>query len=258
MISILVYLAGLIWLIYNGWTIKKSEEELQPIVIGYLMFFFVMGVQAFFALLFNIVHVPIVLYSLGIADLAVGFVLFYFKKKVGSQKYERISLADIISLIALTVTTVGGCIYLWSPDLVMAFYSVDGEHVHRMLAEFLCENGYYENPQVYEALNDAILMHIVTVFMPGDDGITRGHMLCQILIFWLTSYGFYCFCKTYAQNRICDYLAIILNVAYTFGYPYYAMNFGFAYFVTIINMIAAIFILYRLMHLLLSVHIQYI
>lgn len=248
MIGIILYVLGTVWLCMQAWQIKKSDKKMQPVLMAYLLIFFLMGEQALFALLYHFVHIPIGLISLGISNVLLGGVIFYFKGKLGRQEYERVSVGDVISVLFFTAFTVGICIYMWTPTLEMSFLSLDGKDVHCMLSETIAKTGNYENPQYFEALNSALWMQIFRVFIPGDDGYYKAHMLSQIVIQWLSALGFYALCKTYTANRKHDYLAGILSFFYVVGYPLFIAYFGFAYFGTIVNMVAAILVMYRLMH----------
>ncbi len=214
----------------------------------YLLIFFVMGEQALFALLFHFVHIPLGLISLGITNALVGAALFYFKGKTGHQEFERISLIDILSVIFLSAVTIGICLYMWMPSLEMSFLSLDGKEVHCMLSETIAKTENYENPQYFEALNGALVMQIFHAFIDGDDGYYKAHMFSQIVIQWMSAFGFYALCKTYTTKRKHDWMAGVLTFFYVVGYPLFIAYFGFAYFGTIVNMVAAIFLLYRLMH----------
>lgn len=248
MIGIILYVLGTLWLCYNAWTLKKSKKKMQPVLTVYLLIFFLMGEQALFALLFHFVHIPIGIISLGITNILLGGVIFYFKRKLGRQEYEMLSAGDIFSVAFFTFVTVGICAYMWGFDLLMSFLSLDGKDVHCMLSETIAKTGNYENPQYFEALNSAVWMQMFRVFIPGDDGYYKAHMLSQYVIQWLSAFGFYAVAKTYAKNKKDDFLAGILSFFYVVGYPLFIAYFGFAYFGTIVNMTAAIFLVYRLLH----------
>lgn len=248
MVGIILYVLGTVWLCMQAWQIKKSDKKMQPVLTAYLLIFFLMGEQALFALLYHFVHIPIGLISLGISNVLLGGVIFYFKGKVGRQEYERLSVGDIFSVIFFTVITLWFCTYMWGWDLIMSFLSLDGKDVHCMLSETIAKTGNYENPQYFEALNSALWMQIFRVFIDGDEGYYKAHMLSQVVIQWLSAFGFYAVAKTYTENKKHDYLAGILTFFYAAGYPLFIAYFGFAYFGTIVNMIAAIFLIYRMMH----------
>ena len=248
MIGILLYVVGTAWLLMNAWQLKKSEKKMAPVVTLYLLIFFLMGEQALFALLYHFVHIPIGLISLGISNALLGGLVYYFKGKLGCQEYEKVLIGDIFSVIFFTVIAVWFCTYMWGWDLIMSFYSLDGKEVHCMLSETIAKTGNYENPQYFEALNSALWMQIFRVFIPGDEGYYKAHMLSQVVIQWLSSFGMYAVAKTYTENRKNDYLAGLTTFFYAAGYPLLIAYFGFAYFGTIINMICAIFVIYRLMH----------
>ena len=248
MIGIIMYAVALIWLFYNAWLIKKSNEKMAPVPMVYLLIFFIMGEQALFALVFHFVHIPIGLLSLAITNGLLGGVIYYFKGKLGHQEYEPITIGDVFSVAFFSFVTIGFCVYMWGWDLQMSFLSLDGKDVHCMLSETIAKTGNYENPQYFEALNSALWMQIFRVFIPGDNGYYKAHMLSQFVIQWLSAFGFYALAKTYIKDHKHDYLAGILCFFYSAGYPLFIAYFGFAYFGTIVNMVAAIFVMYRLMH----------
>ena len=252
MFSAFFYIVSTAWLLFHAWSLKKSDEKMEPIRFAYLLIMFLMGEQAIFAFLFHLIHVSTGLVSIGVTNLLLGAGLYFAKRKLGKQEYKKPQVAELVGLFLVFAVALLMVNKIWGFSLRhMAFGSEDGVKVHFMLAEFLAENGFYENIQYFEALNDSLWMNIFVkfhVYMAHD----RAHMLTQIINLLLTGMGFYELVRMYQKGafdvkKTRNILAAIVTVFYMLGYPLYASMFGFAYFVQIMNILVAILIVYNQM-----------
>ena len=253
MISAIFYLVTTAWLLYNAWTIKKSDRKADFLTSVFLSCLFLLGEQAVFAFIFHFVHIPTGLVSIGVSNLLVGVGLFFGTRKIGKQSYEKPEISAIIGVLIITAVTLYFYKTIWGFSFARtAFGSEDGVKVHRMLAKFLAVNGYYENIQYFEALHEAIWMNLLAPIFGAINSYDKGHMFTQLINMEYTSFGFYVLLRRYRKGVYSDekkrnILAAVVCVFYLLGYPLYASMFGFAYFVQIMNIIVAIMVLYSLM-----------
>ena len=219
--------------------VKKSDKEqslIKWIVISILM---VMLWNAFLAGIYGLFNVPICIISVSIPSLIVAIFLI-FKGKSSKQKYVFFK-ADKLFLIILVfvVLLFWGGYFLFK--LPIRFTSVDAS-VHCRWAKQIAFDHTLSSNLFFGYVNDGLLME---AFLPttGEVGFYHSFTLARIFDFVLAVLSFYALVSSFGKNKYQKGLSIFLSFVYLFGYPLYAIIFGFVYFGDSVTIITVLLIL---------------
>ena len=216
----------------------KSEEKQTGVTWIVMLLILLNCYHTFWAAVFDLVHIPINIISIGIIDMITGGIVWFFNwKKKKYQKYEfavsdlMFVVTAVVVLIIFAKTRYGGT------ALNLNFLTIDPAN-HFRAAMDLVNDGtvtsmFYET--VWNGLFIEMLAPLATV-----DYYYRFYVLSELIQVCLSAFVFYGIARKYSKDRFGRVAAYILSFVYMIGYPMCSMIYGFTYLgmgVTVVGML---------------------
>ena len=146
--------------------VKKSEEKLNAVVWGIMMFLTAMCLHAFAAAVINLVKIPVNIWSIGLIDDVLGIALWvYIVKKKKRQRYE-LKAADLVSMAVLGLLVAFVAIQQFGTGLHFNYEASDGA-THFRLALGVVQ-GQQVQKMFFAPLNNALFLEAFVPFVKGS------------------------------------------------------------------------------------------
>lgn len=205
---------------------KKTQKKLYGVTWMGIVCVASLCFHVLVAALINIIHIPVNVISIGIADLLCG-VWFWYRiiKKGEKQKYtyeiiDGVFLVLLFGVIAWLVRQRYGLI------LDIHYATVDPA-AHFQDAMNVVANQKVSN-MFYAALNNALLIEAMG-WLTKVDYYYKIFVLADVLHFALAGLGFYGLLRKWAKDRFMKVAACVGTFIYLFGFPLNSTLFGFVY-----------------------------
>lgn len=238
MVSVLAslfYFIALIISISGIFFVKKSEKELfgatwLPVSALLLTLY-----QCLFAGIFTIVHIPVNLVSIGITDLLLGIVFYYYIiKKKCKQKY-RFEKVDYIMWIFLFVLVALLAKQRYGFDLHIHYQAIDpAQHLENAYDTMKAQS---VNAMYYASFHNGILLSLLAPFRKVTQ-YYQIYVLGDILHFFLAGLMFYGLIRKNMRDKFMDIAAFPATAIYLFAYPLNSTIFGFTYLGMCVTLVA--------------------
>lgn len=247
----IVYIISLISLMASFILIKKTQKKLNilsfiAITIG-LMFCYntlVCYILTFFT-------IPITLLGLSIINFIITIILLFFiirKKQIQSYEIKKIDLL-YISLLGIAVLIVA---YLNFGFPFNIKYETGDPSVHYLTAEMFAESDSLLITQDDEVYGDFSTRKTVSyvntgLLMKCFDGIIDSYynyyifIIFGIFVLFMTAWAMFTTISSFAIDKKTRFLAFVVSLIYTMGYPLNSFLFGFEYLSMGIFLICLIF-----------------
>ena len=206
--------------------VKKSEEKLNAVVWGIMMFLTVMCLHAVAAAVISLVKIPVNIGSIGLIDDVLGIILWvYIIKKKKRQRYE-LKAADLVSMAVLVLLVVFVAIQQFGTGLHLNYESADGTSHFRLALEVL------QNQQVqrmfFAPLNNALFLEMFAPFVKGSS-LYHVYLLADSFSFFLGGAVFFAVIRRRMDTWKSYALGMLITVLYLMGYPRNVLIYGFNY-----------------------------
>jgi len=217
-VAYFVYISGLFF-------VKKTDNKLNGVLWGPIIFFLGICFNAFVVGVVNLVFIPITLFSVSVMNLISGIICWFFIIKNGTQDYFY-SLCDLLCFLPIILVAAYFSIEQFGRELYPLYATSDpGVHlqlaVHSMLSEKVSGMYFAEffNGMVIEFFGAFIkFTHNYKVFVLTDAAM---YMLSGVI--------FYCVTATLAKRNGSKIVAMVMAILYMLGYPLNNLAFGYTY-----------------------------
>lgn len=247
----MIYILSLIILMVSFILIKKTEKKLNilsfiSITIG-VMFCY----NTFICYILTFFTIPVTLLNLSIINIALAGILIFFivrKKQIQSYEIQKIDLLYIF-LLGVAVLIVS---YLNFGFPFNIKYETGDPSVHYLTSEMFAKSDSLlvtDKDEVYASFTTRKTVSYVNsgLIMKCFDGIIDSFynynifIIFGIFVLFITATSMYTTISKFAIDKKTRFLAFILSLLYTMGYPLNSFLFGFEYLSMGILLICLIF-----------------
>ena len=204
---------------------RKSDRKQNVIVWCVTSFMVVLCYHVLIAGVFNLVNIPINLWSIGLADILGGVLLIRQIKLYGIQLYFCRKI-DFIVLSVLLVLAIIGSVNQFGADLNLNYASIDAT-THFRFALQVMKTQKVEG-LFFSALNNALFLSLFDPFIKATN-LYHLFVLADIIMYYVSGCVFYSVIADRIDTRYKGGLAIVVTSLYMCGYPRNNMLYGFSY-----------------------------
>lgn len=235
----IIYVLSLIILMINFILIKKTEKKLNilsfiSITIG-VMFCY----NTFICYILTFFTIPVTLCNLSIINVILSIVLIFFiirKKQIQSYEMKKIDLL-YIALLGICVLIVS---YLNFGFPFNIKYETGDPSVHYLTSEMFAENDSLlitDKDEVYSSFTTRKTVSYVNsgLIMKCFENVIDSYyyynifIIFGIFVLFITAWAMYTTISSFAIDKKTRFLAFIVSLIYTMGYPLNSFLFGFEY-----------------------------
>lgn len=236
-----LYLVAFIYLFAGAYRYQKSKERLYAIAwIGNILVL-ITCYHVAVAGVIGILHIPVDLISISVADILIGSLIWYRNIKTKNYQKYQWSVVDIVFIVAISV--IAGAVWkikFGGTGFNISFATIDPVQ-HLKAAMDVAVNAKVQN-MYYSALENGLL---IKLFMPifKAENSYKIFILCEIYHFILAALVFYGYIRKYMKDRMLVVAGFLLTMLYAVGYPLNCLFYGFVYLglgVTVINVIISL------------------
>lgn len=232
-ISAVIYLVGFL-------RIKKSKNELSFIQWFTLGILSGMLLNAVLAGIYGLVGIPIQCITICIPVIILSVILLFKSKNVKQQYILPKSDIIFLTILVVIVALFWGGYFLFK--LPVRYTSVDAS-VHCRYAKQIAFQHTISANLFFGYVNDGLLMEALLP-ITGAVGFYHSFTLARIFDLGLAGLSFYSIISVLGKNKYQKGLSIFLTFVYLFGYPLYAIVFGFVYFGDAITLLSGLIIVF--------------
>ena len=234
-ISLLIFSAGF-------FRIQKSEQRLSGILFLGITILSYMLVNTVLAGIYGLIGVPICVYTISLPVMILGGILLAYSKN-HVQEYV-FSKNDKIVLCFLVVLTLCFWVGYFRCKLPIRYVSVDAS-VHCRWAKQIALQHTLNSNLFFGYVNDGLFMEALLT-ITGINGFYHSFAFMRIVDFFLVGLLFYSLICDLCVTRYQKIADIVVTTFYIFGYPLYALMFGFVYFGDAVTIICLILLLLKM------------
>ncbi len=206
--------------------VKKSEEKLNAVVWGIMMFLTAMCLHAVAAAVINLVKIPVNIWSIGLIDDVLGIALWvYIVKKKKRQRYE-LKAADLVSMAVLGILVAFVAIQQFGTGLHFNYEASDGA-THFRLALGVVQ-GQQVQKMFFAPLNNALFLEAFVPFVKGSS-LYHVYLLADSFSLFLGGAVFFAVIRRRMDTWKSYVLGMLITVLYLMGYPRNVLIYGFNY-----------------------------
>ncbi len=223
-----VYAISVFWMVLGLYSIKKTEIKLSGVNFISVAVFSFFCYQTALAGLLQMIGIEVGNKSLGILNILVGCILWYFIiKKECRQKYyfnKWDAVANAIMILAILVLATRQ----FGKGLNIFNYQCTWDSsVHLSWAREAAKQ--HSLPGMYfNALNMGVWLECVYAFVPYATGCEL-YIITDLVTLVLDAGLFWCLIRRYINDKSMYIVGIVCVLAYVFGYPLNNMVFGTSY-----------------------------
>lgn len=240
--KLLLYFISLIIFSTGFFRIQKSEQKLPGILFLGITILSYMLVNTVLAGIYGLIGVPICVYTISLPVMILGSVLLAYSKN-HTQEYV-FSKNDKIVLCFLIVLTLCFWVGYFRCKLPIRFVSVDAS-VHCRWAKQIALQHTLNSNLFFGYVNDGLFMEAMLT-ITGINGFYHSFAFMRIVDFFLVGLLFYSLIRDLCDTRYQKIAGIVVTAFYIFGYPLYALMFGFVYFGDAVTIICLILLLLKM------------
>lgn len=240
--KLLVYIISLIIFSTGFFRIQKNEQKLSGILFLGITILSYMLVNTVLAGIYGLIGVPICVYTISLPVIILGGVLLVYSKN-HIQEYV-FSKNDKIVLCFLIVLTLCFWVGYFRCKLPIRYVSVDAS-VHCRWAKQIALQHTLNSNLFFGYANDGLFMEAMLT-ITGINGFYHSFAFMRIGDFFLAGLLFYSLIRNLCVTRYQKIAGIVVTAFYIFGYPLYALMFGFVYFGDAVTIICFILFLLKM------------
>lgn len=240
--KLLLYFISLIIFSTGFFRIQKSEQKLPGILFLGITILSYMLVNTVLAGIYGLIRVPICVYTISLSVMILGGVLLSYSKN-HTQEYV-FSKNDKIVLCFLIVLTLCFWIGYFRCKLPIRYVSVDAS-VHCRWAKQIALQHTLNSNLFFGYVNDGLFMEAMLT-ITGINGFYHSFAFMRIVDFFVAGLLFYSLIRDLCVTRYQKIAGIVVTAFYIFGYPLYALMFGFVYFGDAVTIICFILLLLKM------------
>lgn len=240
--KLLLYFISLVIFSVGFFRIQKSEQKLPGILFLGITILSYMLVNTVLAGIYGLIGVPICVYTISLPVMILGGILLTYSKN-HTQEYV-FSKNDKIVLCFLIVLTLCFWIGYFRCKLPIRYVSVDAS-VHCRWAKQIALQHTLNSNLFFGYVNDGLFMEAMLT-ITGMNGFYHSFAFMRIVDFFLVGLLFYSLIRDLCVTRYQKIAGIVVTAFYIFGYPLYALMFGFVYFGDAVTVICLILLLLKM------------
>ena len=205
---------------------KKTDEDQNGIVWGVMSFIVILCYHALAAAVFNLIKLPINLWSIGCANILGSLILWrtILKDKLIQKYFWR--KKDIIAVVILLLPVLAVSINQFGIGLNINYAVADGATHYRLALEVLLEHRV--RGMFFAPLNNALFLEIFSPFVKSTR-LFHVFVLSDILMNYLAGIVFYSVIADKIDSKWEWGVALIIALFYWLGYPRNNLLYGFNY-----------------------------
>ena len=240
--KLLLYFISLIIFSTGFFRIQKSEQKLPGILFLGITILSYMLVNTVLAGIYGLIGVPICVYTISLPVMILGGVLLSYSKN-HTQEYV-FSKNDKIVLCFLIVLTLCFWVGYFRCKLPIRYVSVDAS-VHCRWAKQIALQHTLNSNLFFGYVNDGLFMEALLT-ITGVNGFYHSFAFMRIVDFFMVGLLFYSLIRDLCVTRYQKIAGIVVTAFYIFGYPLYALMFGFVYFGDAVTITCLILLLLKM------------
>lgn len=229
------YVVALAACIFGVYRIKKSNKVLYGAVWIPISALLVTCYQCLLAAIGTILHIPVNIISVGMGDLIIAGVLWYFilkKKKTQSYKYEK---TDGIFFVFLLLIVGLFAKERYGLDLHIHYQTIDpAQHLKCAIDVMKAQR---VSAMYYASFHNGLLIEWLAPLRSASK-YYQIYILGEVLHFFLAGLTFYAVIRKYMKDKYLKAAGFFVSVVYLFGYPVNSTIFGFSYLGMCVTIIA--------------------
>lgn len=222
-----VFFAICLFTVFSGlyfW--KKTDKKQNGIIwIGFTAVT-VMCFHVLVAAVINLIHIPVNIVTLGIADLVLGGFFWYRVVKKEEKQELRFEWCDLLFFALLVLVVLVFAVKRYGTGLALSYATIDPA-AHFQDAMNVVNRQKVAN-MFYASLNNALLIELFGAFTAVSN-YYKIFILADIWNFFLAGMVFYGAIRRYGKDRFTKIAAMAVTFLYLFGYPLNNTLFGFVY-----------------------------
>lgn len=236
----IVYAISVITLFVGYLLIQKTQNKIDILKQIPLAFVLIFCYNTFICYVLTFFTIPVTLLVLSIINGVFGAIMIVYlikTKRIQSYKLEKI---DILYVVLLGIATIVVA-YLNFGFPFEIKYETGDPSVHYLTSQMFAQGdgllAAEERDQVYGSfatrktvsyVNSGLIMKCFNGIIDSFDNYII-FIIFGILTLFLTSWMFYSTISGFAKNKVMKFLAFIIALLYTMGYPLNSFLFGFEY-----------------------------
>lgn len=240
--KLLLYFISLVIFSVGFFRIQKSEQKLPGILFLGITILSYMLVNTVLAGIYGLIGVPICVYTISLPVMILGGILLAYSKN-HTQEYV-FSKNDKIILCFLILLTLCFWIGYFRCKLPIRYVSVDAS-VHCRWAKQIALQHTLNSNLFFGYVNDGLFMEALLI-ITGINGFYHSFAFMRIVDFFMVGLLFYSLIRDLCVTRYQKIAGIVVTAFYIFGYPLYALMFGFVYFGDAVTVICLILLLLKM------------
>lgn len=220
------YTISLAFCMTGVFRMKKSENVLYGAAWIPVSALLVTFYQCLFAALGTILHIPVNLLSVGIADGILGCILWYWivkKKRIQSYKFEKI---DLLAFSVLLLAIGLFAYHRFGFDMHIHYQSIDLAQHLKVAMDIV--SGQRVSAMFYAGFHNALLIQLLAPFR-DPTRYYQIYVFGDVLHLLLAGLMFYGVIRKYLKDNFLKLASIVIILIYINGYPVNSTIFGFTY-----------------------------
>ncbi|MBQ7140427.1 MAG: hypothetical protein IJO32_02865 [Bacilli bacterium] len=246
----IIYIISILMLLFSITLKKLTDKKINILKLITINIVIVMCYTSCLAYIFDLIHIPITLFSMTIVNLLPSLYFLYdiFKNKNINKFYFQ--KKDLIMLVILIIVSVIVFIMFFTKDFLFGYNSPDAAAHFTSARYFALSNSldatinikhaqnYGNGFQFLGFVNVGMLFKCLS-FLSNFD-LYKIFVIYNLFLFVLTSYSFYFLLSDKAKNLKLTIISFIITLLYALGYPLNNLLYGLFYWgigILIINTI---------------------
>lgn len=214
----LVYFSGLYF-------VKKTDNKLNGILWGPIIFLLGICFNAFLVGVVNLISIPITLFSVSVMNIISGGICWFFIVKKGKQAYF-FSLCDVFCFIPLILVAAYFSIEQFGRELYPLYATSDpGVHLRVAVQSMLTEK---PDGMFFAGFLNGMIIEFFGAFVKFTHNYAI-FVLTDAAMYMLSGVMFYCVTASLTKKVGSKIIAMVMAIFYMLGYPLNNMAFGFTY-----------------------------
>ncbi|MGN0437436.1 MAG: hypothetical protein ACI4F4_02855 [Lachnospiraceae bacterium] len=236
----LFYGIAFIFCLTGLFRIKKSNQVLfgatwLPVSALLISFY-----QCLFAAIGTVLHIPVNLLSVGIADVLLGCVCWYFILKKGTTQKHCVEKIDVIAWVIMFGAIAMFAYHRYGLDMHLHYISIDPAQHLKMAMNTMY--GQRVSAMYYACFHNGLLIQLLAPFR-DPTRYYQIYVFGDVLHLLLACLMFYGTIRKYLKDNFLKIAAVIVSLIYVNGYPANSTIFGFTYLGMCVTIIACTIVL---------------
>ncbi|MEA5003686.1 MAG: hypothetical protein VB081_09325, partial [Christensenella sp.] len=190
------------------------------------------------AAIFNILHIPVNIISIGVANIAASIYFWYDVLKNKRRQQYGLHWLDLVFAVLLFLV-VCSCMRDQFGSRLELFYQTTDPARHMIFAMDIV-NTQSVSGMFFAQFNNAMFIEMVTPFLSSAFYSYIPFIIADGCMLYLSGMMIYALMRKLCKNMFLRVVAIVLALVYVLGYPFNNMIFGFTYLgvgVTVVGLI---------------------